>query len=96
MAVISGRMVVLYKGQVVEEGLTDDVIQNPLHPYTRVLVAATPDLDKPAVFEGILESEESPAVGCRFAPRCPYRQKSCLSNVELRNYDGRLVRCILW
>ena len=93
---ISERMVVLYKGQVVEEGPTDDVIRRPLHPYTRVLVDATPDLEKPAVFEGLLEGDAPAAQGCRFAPRCPFRREACREEVALREADHRLVRCVLY
>jgi oligopeptide/dipeptide ABC transporter ATP-binding protein len=90
-------MAVLYKGQVVEEGPADDIIQQPLHPYTRVLVAATPDLEKPAVFEGLLEEESASGQGCRFAPRCPFRREACGEEVELKEVDGHhAVRCVLY
>lgn len=94
---IAERLVVLYKGQVVEEGPTDAIIQQPLHPYTRVLVAATPDLEKPASCDGLLEERAAPVEGCRFAPRCPFWRDDCEKDIQLKVVDERRkVRCVLY
>lgn len=93
---IAGRIAVLYRGEVVEVGESDAIIQHPMHPYTRVLVDATPDLEKPAIFEGTLDSGESSAGGCRFSARCPYRMEKCAEEIQLKAADERLVRCILY
>ena len=73
------RVYVMYAGQVVEEGSVKDIIQNPCHPYTAALMAATPS----AVGEGTVCLFPFPArfrsraryiSGCVFAPRCPRAQ----------------------
>lgn len=77
-----GRVAVMYLGRIVEIGRTPDVINNPVHPYTRALVAAVPEAD-PEVTRSKqhlpLRSEEIPSLtaippGCAFHPRCPFFQ----------------------
>jgi oligopeptide/dipeptide ABC transporter ATP-binding protein len=68
------RVVVMYGGQVVEEGRVDDVLLHPAHPYTMGLLQAFPDLaDGPrdlVPIPGIPPDLAHPPEGCRFAPRC--------------------------
>lgn len=81
---VTDRVAVLYLGQVVEEGPTDDVVFGPAHPYTASLVAATP-LTNPTlerardriVLKGEQPSPISPPEGCRFHPRCPIAIDRC-------------------
>jgi peptide/nickel transport system ATP-binding protein len=82
---------VMYAGQMVEGGPSDEVIRNPRHPYTRLLRTAAPDPDRmvrlaengeagaaPAVPErGEPPSLVNPPSGCRFHPRCPYAMEIC-------------------
>lgn len=83
---VANRMIVLYAGRIVEEGLTDEVIGSPQHPYTQLLMATAPDPRLPlAEIEGEKDLGEPPKVidpgpGCRFAPRCPLAMDVCWAN----------------
>jgi peptide/nickel transport system ATP-binding protein len=76
------RLAVMYLGKIVEKGVTDDVVQKPLHPYTEALVAAVPVPDPTArrtevVIKGEVPSAINPPSGCRFHTRCPYAWDVC-------------------
>jgi peptide/nickel transport system ATP-binding protein len=71
---ISERAVILYRGCVVEMGATEKIYHNPLHPYTRMLMASVPRLDRKwGKEEARLELEARPALsaGCVYYSRCP-------------------------
>jgi peptide/nickel transport system ATP-binding protein len=80
---VANRMIVLYAGQIAEEGTTDEVIRSPQHPYTQLLMSTAPDPRLPlAEIEGERDLGEPPKVidpepGCRFAPRCPLVMDVC-------------------
>jgi oligopeptide/dipeptide ABC transporter ATP-binding protein len=85
LAVISemcDRIIVMYAGQVVEEGAAADVITAPRHPYTNALLEALPHAGSRGQLRSISGSPPSlidvPA-GCRFAPRCRFATEECLS-----------------
>lgn len=78
---VSDRVVVMYAGQVVEQGPTDEVLHQPVHPYTRLLLSAVPD---PRAKISITSADigEPPRVidpgeGCRFRRRCPLAEEIC-------------------
>ncbi len=84
---ISDRVVVLYRGRVMEEGSAADVCDRPLHPYTRSLLASVPVPDvaaqkrrREARGAATVQSGIAPAdgIGCPFAPRCPYAKAICV------------------
>jgi len=94
------RIAVMYLGKIVEQGLAEDVIQNPFHPYTEALIAAVPVPDPTArrtevVLKGEVPSAIRPPPGCRFHTRCPYAQERCRSEepklVSIKN--ERFVAC---
>jgi oligopeptide/dipeptide ABC transporter ATP-binding protein len=85
---VSDRVAVMYLGRIVELADADTLYRQPLHPYTRALLAAAPRPDPsarqaPVVLEGDVPSPFEPPGGCPFHPRCPFpgRDASCRENV---------------
>ncbi|MVT12904.1 MAG: ATP-binding cassette domain-containing protein [Euryarchaeota archaeon] len=77
---IGRRISVLYLGKVVEQGENDDIIKNPLHPYTRALMEAIATLgkkEKELHIKGEIPNPMDIPKGCRFHPRCPYAMDIC-------------------
>ncbi len=78
---ISERAIILYGGCVAEMGSTDRIFTNPLHPYTKMLMASVPRMDRrwepeeARVASGSRPAE--PGVGCVFYGRCPVREETC-------------------
>lgn len=74
----SERIFVMYAGEIVEQSRMDDLLRNPLHPYTRALLAAIadPDPENALVFRDVPPGEPpslvNPPTGCRFHPRCTH------------------------
>jgi oligopeptide/dipeptide ABC transporter ATP-binding protein len=103
LAVISevcDRILVMYAGQVVEEGPAAGIITAPRHPYTRALLDAVPRGERRRLLRSISGSPPSlidvPG-GCRFAPRCRLAVEECLTwETELiqTSGQGRLARCL--
>ena len=79
---ISDSVGVMYLGNLVEYGNTEDIFHNPLHPYTKALFSAIPVPDPNAkmnriVLEGSIPSPANPPSGCKFHTRCPYATERC-------------------
>ena len=73
---------VMYLGQIVEQGPTESLYTNPLHPYTKALFSAAlpahPDVEREEiVLSGEVPSPINPPAGCRFHPRCPFAMDIC-------------------
>jgi oligopeptide/dipeptide ABC transporter ATP-binding protein len=97
---IADRVIVMYLGQVVEEGPAHVLERQRLHPYSQALFAASPRIDFDAtptprvVLEGEVPSPMNPPQGCRFHTRCPVRQPLCSREApQLRQVADRRVRC---
>jgi peptide/nickel transport system ATP-binding protein len=77
---IANRMGIMYAGQMVEIGPTDEIFERPRHPYTQMLIAALPRIGDNSQKEGIPGKPPSlrePPPGCRFAERCLFAKPEC-------------------
>ncbi len=86
VADMSDRVIVMYAGQIVEEGTTDEIFNNTKHPYTRKLLASVPRLDMSRdeplhSIEGTPPDLYIPPKGCSFYDRCDYAMKVCKDNM---------------
>ncbi|ROP81380.1 peptide/nickel transport system ATP-binding protein/dipeptide transport system ATP-binding protein [Stella humosa] len=98
---IARRIAVMYLGEVVEIGSTAALNRRMLHPYSRALFAAAPEIGRaadapgrPPPLSGDVPSPIDPPPGCRFHTRCPHTQARCkVEAPALRPVDDRLVRC---
>jgi dipeptide transport system ATP-binding protein len=96
---IAQQVLVMYCGRPVEHGPKDAIFAHPRHPYTRVLLAATPSADpaKRAITETVRGEPPSPLdppAGCAFASRCPHATDICTAERPIpRDLDGQRVAC---
>ena len=94
---ISDDVAVLYAGEIVEQGRTQDVLHAPMHPYTKGLLAAIPRLGQKtrtlAAIPGRLPDLRAPPVGCRFQARCPFATEDSASPQTMIEVADRRVRC---
>jgi len=82
LAALCDRVTVLYAGRVVETGLTAEVLKNPQHPYTRMLLACHPDRAIDLIgIPGTVPAATMQPEGCRFHPRCPIARPECAREV---------------
>ena len=95
---ITDRMGIMYSGSFVELGKTEDIFNNPIHPYTRMLIGALPrvgDKSQKVGIAGRPPSLKNPPPGCRFADRCPQATELCRKDVpafrEIK--PGRFAAC---
>ncbi len=101
LSVVAGlvdRVCVMYAGSIIEQGSVDDVLDRPLHPYSRGLIDSVPSRNRPgqplAQIPGAMPSLLDLAPGCRFQPRCPRADDSCTPLPALRDHGRRQVRCV--
>jgi dipeptide transport system ATP-binding protein len=96
---IADDVMVMYLGRPVEQGSKHTVFTQARHPYTQVLLAATPSVDPKArskrmTVKGELPSPINPPPGCAFHRRCPFATERCAQErPELRPVEGRMVAC---
>jgi peptide/nickel transport system ATP-binding protein len=96
---ISERVAVMYLGNIVEYGETDDVFAHPMHPYTEALFSAIPMPDpgsktKRIILEGQLPSPANPPKGCKFHTRCPKAKDICREEEPPKTDGGNGHYCI--
>jgi oligopeptide transport system ATP-binding protein len=100
---ISDRIAVMYLGRLVELGPATDIVDRPLHPYTRALVSAVPVPDprvervrRRIILEGDPPSPTNPPHGCAFHPRCAYAIEACKARLpDLEEKEpNRVAACI--
>ena len=100
---ISSQVMVMYMGQCVEIAPTDELFEQPMHPYSQALLSAIPvpqlrrDRKKRQLIRGEITSPINPKPGCRFAPRCPYASEKCTGeSIPLTERStGHFVSCVL-
>jgi oligopeptide transport system ATP-binding protein len=100
VAGVCDRVLVMYAGQVMEEGTAQDIFAQPSHPYTQGLLQAVPRLDAGhgeqhlATIPGNPPNVLALPPGCPFAPRCVERFEVCLTPATLQRFaDGRQRAC---
>ncbi len=97
---------VMYLGKIVERATAEELYRNPLHPYTRALFSAIPQVkfrtepymrDHRTAFVGEVPSALNPPAGCAFGPRCPLADNNCTKHIpkleEKGDYEGHFVAC---
>jgi len=100
-AQVADRVIVMYAGDVIEDGLVDDVFANPLHPYTKALLRCYPRSAKARerleTLEGVIPNLKQEIGGCKFAERCGYVKDSCRAEqVRLVEVEkNHFARCTL-
>ncbi|HAH62901.1 MAG TPA: dipeptide/oligopeptide/nickel ABC transporter ATP-binding protein, partial [Treponema sp.] len=83
VAQVSDRMIVMYGGMVMEEGSAEEIIHDARHPYTRALLAASPQFgshytqERMKSIPGKVADPSHPEPGCPFAPRCQFTEDVC-------------------
>jgi oligopeptide/dipeptide ABC transporter ATP-binding protein len=94
---LTERVAVMYLGEIVEVGPSDQVFRSPLHPYTRALISSIPGQGPRIRLQGEARSPvDPPASACRFHGRCPDGQDRCgRDKPRLASIGGRAVACLL-
>ncbi|MGD0637638.1 MAG: ABC transporter ATP-binding protein [Nitrososphaerales archaeon] len=102
--VVARRIAVMYLGKIVELGLAEELISDPLHPYTKAMLQASPTIDpsmrdkiKTINIVGELAQSTAHPEGCKFNPRCPFAMPVCMEKeppmVEVK--PGHFAACWL-
>jgi len=95
------RIYVMYGGNIIEEAPTSKLFNEPLHPYTKLLISSAPRIIITKLSEGIKGNPpdyRNPPPGCRFHPRCPYVMDLCkkVKPLPVRVNNNRFVACHLY
>jgi len=96
------RIAIMYLGKIVEVGKTEEIINNPKHPYTKALVSSVPVVDpdidiNPILLKGSIPDPVDVPSGCSFHPRCPEATEECSEGVPpMYDIEDSHARCILY
>jgi peptide/nickel transport system ATP-binding protein len=97
---VADTVLVMYAGQIVEQGPAERVLQTPLHPYTELLLSSVPDpaahdRERIEIRKGLAAAAIDPKPGCRFVERCPLRIDICSSVTPelVAPHAGHSARC---
>ncbi len=98
IASLADKVCVMYAGKIVESGTVDEVLDSPLHPYTRGLIDSVPNRNRRGVMlsqiPGMTPSLIDLPDGCAFRTRCPRNDEACVSSPAFTSpLPGRKVRC---
>lgn len=93
---ISDRIAVMYAGEILESGATQEFFKEPLHPYSQALLESLPERGfKP--IPGVSPSMIQPPRGCKFHPRCPDKKEMCSKQrPDFKRTKNRDVKCVLY
>lgn len=95
---ISDRLAIMYCGEILEMGVTDEIFADPMHPYTEALLNCLPKRGFHPI-AGTSPSMTNPPQGCKFHPRCPRKYDMCFQRPMMKEFKGgskkRRVRCWL-
>jgi len=97
---VADHMAIMYLGQFVEQGTSEDIFRHPRHPYTKALLAANPNPDPDAQSDRLDLDGEVPSLlnvpgGCEFHTRCPFVQTDCRESVPVSREaaQGHIFQC---
>jgi len=98
---ISDRVLVIYLGKMMEEGLSEHIFNEPLHPYTQILLSSIPDpftkeIREKTILRGEPPSPVNPPRACRFHTRCPYVMDICREEEPSETYYSAEHRVFCW
>lgn len=97
---LADRVAIMYLGEIVEIGKTNDVFKSPLHPYTKALLNSAPQIDKKQdkkiILKGDLPSPANLPKGCKFHTRCPKVMEKCKNCIPDEKGALHKVRCFLY
>ncbi len=100
---LSDRIAIMYLGEVVEIGKTEEIFKDPKHPYTKALLSSVPELnpqdEKERIhLQGELPSPENLPTGCKFHTRCPYAMDICkTSTPQVKEFSNtHNCKCFLY
>ena len=98
VAEAADRIIVMYAGQIVEEGTATDIFREPKHPYTQALLRSLPEFaegkSRLASLQGVVPGKYDRPTGCLLNPRCPYATEYCRQvEPQLHHIGSRKVKC---
>lgn len=100
---LSDRIAIMYLGEIVEIGKTEEIFNNPMHPYTKALLSSVPELNpqnkrEPIKLQGELPSPENLPLGCKFHTRCPFVMEACKTKTPTQKdfSNTHFCKCFLY
>ena len=98
VAEAADRIIVMYAGQIVEEGTATDIFREPKHPYTQALLRSLPEFaegkSRLESLQGVVPGKYDRPTGCLLNPRCPYATEYCRQvEPQLHHIGSRKVKC---
>lgn len=96
---LADRVAIMYLGEIVEIGDTEEIFKNPMHPYTKALLSSVPQMDKKTpkiILKGDLPSPANLPSGCKFHTRCPFVMEKCKNHVLEPIGIEHQVKCFLY